>query len=437
MYLHAQSTSEIKSVSGIQWSNEVSWEAVKAKAKIENKYIFIDCFTTWCGPCKKMDREVFEIDSVGDYMNQHFVCIKLQMDRTKSDYDKIKSWYSDADQIAKQYEVTYYPTFLFFSPEGQIVHRAGSFNPPAEFLAIVNKAMNQKEQYYSLLAEYEKGKVDYNAIPYLIKVAERTNNKGLEQRLRNDYLSYLSTLKEKDLYSSDKIDVIAEALQGTSSIFFKLFYPNGEKVDRVMRQNGFARRITDSVIARQYINPIINVKQINQEPDWQSLSDIIKAHFDASYAERNILWNKVRWYENQGNISQSTKCFVDLVKINGLDTSSLDFSDAWLNYFAYNNIFGGHPFVEAGIDDTEIVDNAINWMKSTVRRSANYSLGWQAMAIDTYAMLLYKRGRKEEAIAWENKALNIVKSLNEQEDVKEFTDKIANMKKNEPTWRSK
>ena len=30
-----------------------------AKAKVENKYLFVDCFTTWCGPCKDLEREVF------------------------------------------------------------------------------------------------------------------------------------------------------------------------------------------------------------------------------------------------------------------------------------------------------------------------------------------------------------------------------------------
>jgi thiol:disulfide interchange protein len=43
---------------GINFENNLSWEQVKEKAKAENKYIFVDCYATWCGPCKAMDKEV-------------------------------------------------------------------------------------------------------------------------------------------------------------------------------------------------------------------------------------------------------------------------------------------------------------------------------------------------------------------------------------------
>ncbi len=46
------------------------------KAKTENKLIFIDVYTAWCGPCKKMDKLVFTNDTVADFFNQYFVSIK-------------------------------------------------------------------------------------------------------------------------------------------------------------------------------------------------------------------------------------------------------------------------------------------------------------------------------------------------------------------------
>ena len=38
---------------GIYFENSLTWEQVEQKAKDENKYIFIDCYATWCGPCKE------------------------------------------------------------------------------------------------------------------------------------------------------------------------------------------------------------------------------------------------------------------------------------------------------------------------------------------------------------------------------------------------
>ena len=42
---------------GIKFENG-TWAEILAKAKKENKYVFLDAFTTWCGPCKWMDKEV-------------------------------------------------------------------------------------------------------------------------------------------------------------------------------------------------------------------------------------------------------------------------------------------------------------------------------------------------------------------------------------------
>lgn len=35
-----------------------TFEEALAKANKENKLLFVDCYTTWCGPCKQMDKYV-------------------------------------------------------------------------------------------------------------------------------------------------------------------------------------------------------------------------------------------------------------------------------------------------------------------------------------------------------------------------------------------
>src|SRR5205807_219920 len=70
---------------GIKWTEGLTWEQVKEKAKKENKYIFLDCFATWCGPCKLMDKEIYTNDTVGSYFNDKFISVKVQMDKAKND----------------------------------------------------------------------------------------------------------------------------------------------------------------------------------------------------------------------------------------------------------------------------------------------------------------------------------------------------------------
>ena len=55
-------------------------EAIQA-AKSENKLVFIDFYTTWCGPCKMMMKNVFPQPKVGEYFNNKYVCIKLDAEK--------------------------------------------------------------------------------------------------------------------------------------------------------------------------------------------------------------------------------------------------------------------------------------------------------------------------------------------------------------------
>ncbi len=65
-------------IPGIKFQSGLNWEQVKEKARNENRYIFIDCYATWCGPCKKMDKEVYTSENVGNIFNKNFISIKLQ-----------------------------------------------------------------------------------------------------------------------------------------------------------------------------------------------------------------------------------------------------------------------------------------------------------------------------------------------------------------------
>ena len=103
---------------GMKFEHGISWANIQAKAKAENKYIFMDAFTTWCGPCKHMAANIFPMATVGDFFNDKFINVKVQLDTTKNDNDEVKSWYAAGHDIMTKYKVQAFPTYLFFSPEG-------------------------------------------------------------------------------------------------------------------------------------------------------------------------------------------------------------------------------------------------------------------------------------------------------------------------------
>lgn len=50
---------------GITFEQTKEWKKVLKKAKKEKKLIFIDCYTSWCGPCKMLSSQVFTREEWG------------------------------------------------------------------------------------------------------------------------------------------------------------------------------------------------------------------------------------------------------------------------------------------------------------------------------------------------------------------------------------
>lgn len=82
-----------------------------AKAKKENKKLMVDCYTLWCGPCRMMSTQVFPDEELGKYMNEKFVCLKLDME------------HGEGPERNKTFKVKAYPTFIFFDADGKEMNR--------------------------------------------------------------------------------------------------------------------------------------------------------------------------------------------------------------------------------------------------------------------------------------------------------------------------
>lgn len=115
---------------GITWENGTLAQA-QAKAKTEGKYLFLDCFTSWCPPCKHMTNVEFVTKAAGDYFNNKFVNIAIDMEK------------GEGVDIAKKYKVRNYPTFIIFSPDGEVLGRVIGGDQIGNFInkveAVVNK----------------------------------------------------------------------------------------------------------------------------------------------------------------------------------------------------------------------------------------------------------------------------------------------------------
>lgn len=106
---------------------------LKSRASAAGKPIFIDAYTTWCGPCKMMSRSVFPDAQVGAFYNPAFVSAKIDMEK------------GEGVELARQFRVNAYPTLLFLNASGEVIHRAVGARGAAEFIELGRQALNPEE----------------------------------------------------------------------------------------------------------------------------------------------------------------------------------------------------------------------------------------------------------------------------------------------------
>jgi thioredoxin 1 len=117
---------------GIQFT-EAKWAEVLKRAKAENKVIFFDAYTTWCGPCKMMQKNIFTRADVAEVFNKNFVNVKVDMES------------GEGPGLAKKYPIEGYPTLFFISPKGKVVKKILGYQNAEQLLKVAKSLKTTDE----------------------------------------------------------------------------------------------------------------------------------------------------------------------------------------------------------------------------------------------------------------------------------------------------
>ncbi|MCY3541225.1 MAG: thioredoxin family protein [Gammaproteobacteria bacterium] len=180
--------SQVETAIGIDFFHGTFEEALQ-QAEEEEKLVFVDVYTSWCGPCKVMSQTVFPDQEVGEYFNARFVSFKLDAEDMAI----------DGPRISNTYDVNAYPTLLFLNPDGTELGRGVSGYDIEGLIGlaedIVNEQSSNPERLAELSAQYEKGDREKALVQEYLHVAKLVSavNYGAED-------SYELSLKMQPIF---------------------------------------------------------------------------------------------------------------------------------------------------------------------------------------------------------------------------------------------
>ena len=212
-------------------------EALK-RAEVEDKLLFVDCFTTWCGPCKRLSKVVFKDSLVADYFNRHFVNLKMDMEK------------GEGVELRKKYGVHAYPTLLFINSSGEVVYRLVGAEDAPELLKKVKLGVDSGGRWV-LKKRYEAGDRDLAFICGYINALSAANR---EQEAGKVAADFLQGREQKMLEDEDYFLVFYYYVHDVNSSAFQYVVNHQKEIaDKFPRQGAsLDRRLLEDWIAGSY-----------------------------------------------------------------------------------------------------------------------------------------------------------------------------------------
>jgi thiol-disulfide isomerase/thioredoxin len=349
-------------------------QAIELAAK-EDKMLFIDFYTTWCAPCKKLDKLVFQNDSIKKILKNDVILLRYDAEN------------DSVFHLSKKHHISSYPTGLLLTKEGYVLNRKYGF-PGADFKSLSNNVLefvNESVKFNKenkILKGYSN-KIDASKYPkFYVDYVNRSNTKINNSEL-SDYListqdkfseEYFSTLI---YFGSDAPENIANMVLNNKQKYINLY---GKKdVETLLYFLTYAKfKVAISEINQEKYDEAVAFTKNALSQEW--VNDILP-NYEKDYLKAQNKWNEV--FE----INKKLK-----------DNGKLD--NGYINHFSWQ--------VYEDCNDQQVVKKCLEWMKVVTNEEPIYAY------LDTYAHLMYKSGNKQETKRIAKLAIEAAKKENEK-----------------------
>lgn len=344
-----------------------SWEDVLTEARSKNKIIFLDAFATWCGPCKMMDRDVFTEKAVGDFFNEHFLNIQIDMEK------------GEGLALAQKYRVEAYPSLLFLDGQGQVVHRAIGYHSVPKFLELGHIALDPDRRFSSFRQRYEDGERD----PAFLYNYAMASYEAMDDRQGEIAREYLAT--QSDWKSEENMLFILTFVEKTDSKMFEFLADNREAFEAQFGTQAVIDRIQNLIIQEAFAE--------TSGPDALKKVDVLFERVYPEVAPQLSALFRLNYYQATRDIDQFARAAIDYFNQYPSDDAMELNNMAWTFYEL--------------VDDKKMLKEALKWAQRSV------TLNDQSFNNDTMAALYYKIGKKKKAIQAAEKAIRLAEASGE------------------------
>lgn len=201
-----------------------TWPEALAKAKSEEKLIFVDAFASWCGPCKRMAKETFPNEKVGEFFNANFLCLKIDMEKPEN------------AEFAGKYPVNSYPTLMFIDATGKMVMKEIGAKTVDQILETGKKALGKNDKSVDFEKKYNEGDRDPKMLFDYVRALNAAGKPSL--KITNEYLN-----GQKDLTTEFNLRFILEGAVEADSRVFDMLVKNRAKIVAVTNEEQVNNRI--------------------------------------------------------------------------------------------------------------------------------------------------------------------------------------------------
>lgn len=216
----------LKQAEGIAFEKG-AWKDILNKAKAENKPVFVDCYTSWCGPCKMLAKEVFTDPDVAKVFNEKFVNAKVDMEK------------GEGPALKEQYGVNAYPTLLFLNGDGELQHCIVGGMPAEELLKQAGLALEGKG-LAALEKAYNAGNREPEFIETYMTALDLANRGEVAEQVCIDYFA---TLDKAKLSERKYWDLFAKYVKDVDSDVFAYVYEHRNELVQAIGEKEVKNKI--------------------------------------------------------------------------------------------------------------------------------------------------------------------------------------------------